>query len=339
MLSVNKYKVLIVKYLQSEATPEEQKLVENFIASSERNKQLFESYRGLMFLTQKKRVDYNPDKAWERVLNRIQKIQNENSGSSPVIKRSIRNLPIYKFVLSSAAAILVILVGIVALMNNEKVAMKQISSGLTVASPSKLPDGSSIVLNSNSTLKFPEKFEKDVREVSIFGEAYFEVTPDPDKPFIIHANGMDIKVLGTSFNVEAYPGDDFVKVTVSSGKVAVYPSGTPEVSIKKDSRYLTAGEIATYSHKTGVIFKSVNDDFNVLSWKTGILAFKETRLAEVFKAFEEKYHKQFVVDDSTVLNQRLTARFENESLNDALETLSLIFNINFEVKERHIIVH
>lgn len=338
MLGANKYKVLIVKYLQSEATPEEQKQVEDFIASSDKNKQLFESYRGLMFLTQKKKVEYNADIAWEKVKHRIEINQDENFAKPSILINRGKHFPVLRYALSSAAAVLVLLVGFLFFIKQEKTPLKQISSGLAVL-PSKLPDGSSIMLNSNTTLKFPDKFEKDVREVSIFGEAFFEVTPDPNRPFIIHANGMDIRVLGTSFNVEAYPGNDFVKVTVNTGKVSVYPTGTAYADIIKGSQLLTAGETATFSPKTGVILKSVNDDLNVLSWKTGVLTFKEARLSEVLKAFEEKYQKQFVIDDSTILDQRLTARFENESLNDALETLSLIFNVKFENKERHIIVH
>ncbi|HLN54016.1 MAG TPA: FecR domain-containing protein [Lentimicrobium sp.] len=338
MFGVNKNKVLLVKYLLGEATPEEQKLAEDYIARSERNKQLFESYRGLMFLTQKKRVEYNADQAWEKVRNRIEAKNGKNNNSSLLSKTSKR-LPLIRYAVSAAAALLIVLIGFVKFISRDDVTINKISSGLAVAAPYELPDGSDVILNSSTTLKFPEKFEKDIREVSIFGEAFFEINPDPDRPFIIHANGMDIKVLGTSFNVEAYPGNDYVKVTVNTGKVTVYPTGTAEADIQEEGQFLTAGEVVTYSHKTGVFFKSVNDDLNVLSWKTGILTFKEARLAEVLKAFEEKYHKQFVIDDSTLLDQRLTARFENESLDDALETLSLIFNVKFENKERHIIVH
>lgn len=338
LFSVNKYKSLIIKHLQGDATLEEQKQVEDFIAKSERNKQLYESYRGLLFLTQKKKVEYNADKAWEKVQSRIVANQKANNGSIVFTPHAKKNLFI-KYAISAAAAMIILLMGIVSLIRNDQVEMDKFASGLSISSPEKLPDGSVVVLNTNTSLNFPEKFEKDVREVSIFGEAFFEVSPDPDKPFIIHASGLDIKVLGTSFNVEAYPGSDFVKVTVNTGKVMVYPSGTPESMIEQKAKFLTAGEIATYSHSSGVLFKGVNDDLNVLSWKTGVLTFREARLSEVFKAFEEKYQKEFVIEDSSILNQRLTARFENQPLDDALETLSLIFNIRFENKESHITVH
>ncbi len=336
---ISKYKHLIIKYLQGDATEAEQKQVEDYIAKSEKNKQLFESYRGLLFLTQKKKVEYNADQAWEKVQRRILANKEEVIAGKTILMNSAKNRSLVKYAATAAAAVLAIVFGLVALFQDNDISMKKYTSGLTVSSPKTLPDGSDVVLNANSRINFPEVFSNDVREVSIFGEAFFEVSPDPDKPFIIHASGLDIKVLGTSFNVEAYPGNDYVKVTVNTGKVLVYPSATPAGREEAVGKLLTAGEIATYSHKSGLLFKGVNDDLNVLSWKTGILTFKEARLADVFKAFEEKYQKQFVIEDTAILDQRLTARFENQSLEDALETLSLIFNLKFENKERHIMVH
>jgi transmembrane sensor len=332
-----KYKHLIIKYLQGDATLEEQKQIEDFIAKSDKNKQLFESYRGLLFLTQKKKVEYNADRAWEKVKTRIQ-ANEKASVSGAILMKPVKRHPFVKYAVSSAAAIFVLMFGIISLIQNGKPEMHKFTSGLNISESGNLPDGSVVVLNTNSTLNFPSEFEKDIREVSIFGEAFFEVKPDSDKPFIIHASGLDIKVLGTSFNVKAYPGNDFVKVTVNTGKVLVYPSGIPDGQQEKAGKLLTAGEVATYSQKSGIIFKGVNDDLNVLSWKTGFLTFRETRLTEVFKALEEKYQVQFVINDSTVLNERLTAQFD-QSLDDALETLSLIFNLKFEKKERHIMVH
>ncbi|MGE5458701.1 MAG: FecR family protein [Methanococcaceae archaeon] len=332
-----KYKHLIIKYLQGEATTDEQKQVEDYIARSERNKQLYESYRGLLFLTKKKKIEYNADKAWEKVRARI--LSNEKATiSGAVLTKQVKKHSITRYAISAVAAAILLLIGWVSLVNNSKPEMNKLATGYNISEQGNLPDGSVVVLNSNTILNFPSEFTKDIREVSIFGEAFFEVKPDADQPFIIHASGLDIKVVGTSFDVKAYPGSDFIKVTVNTGKVLVYPTGTPSGQEVKAGQLLTAGEIATYSPKSGIISKSVNDDLNVLSWKTGVLTFKETRLADVFKALEEKYQVQFVIDDSTVLNKRLTARFD-QSLDDALETLSLIFNLKFEKKERHIMVH
>lgn len=331
-----KYKQLLIKYLQGDASEAEQKQAEDYIAGSEKNRQMYESYRGLLFLTQKRKQEYDADLAWEKVQQRI--LQKKDTEIKPVFISAPKKQPIVKYALSAAAAVIIILLGIFGLVKNSSTSIKTISSGLAVSNPSLLPDGSNVILNARTTLNFPEKFDKDVREVSIFGEAFFEVTPDPDKPFIIHAGGLDIKVLGTSFNVEAYPGSDYVKVTVNTGKVLVYPSGKADQA-SAEGKQLTAGEIATYSQKSGVLSKSANDDLNVLSWKTGVIAFNEARLTHVFEVLGEEYQKEFVFDDSLVLHQRLTASFENQSLDDVLETLSLIFELSFENKERQIIVH
>jgi len=333
-----KYKRLIVKYLQGNATVEEQKQVDDWIAKSGKNKQLFDSYRGLLFLTQKKKVEYNAESAWEKVQKRILEKESKSNGTPVFIKPSNKRT-IIKYAVAGVAASLVFALGIVNLLKDEQVQMNQFATSFNVSSANELPDGSTVVLNENSIIKFPRKFTNGIREVAIFGEAFFEVTPDPNKPFIIHASGLEVKVVGTSFNVEAYPGRDYVKVTVNTGRVLVYPTDTPKGQEESAGKLLTAGEIATYSQQSGVLFKSVNDDLNVLSWKTGVLTFKEAKLADVFKAFEEKYQKQFIIENPEVLNQRLTARYENQSLEDALETLSLIFNLKFENKERYIMVH
>lgn len=333
----NKYKRLIIKYLLGEATDVEQKLVEEWIAKSSHNKQLFESYRGLLFLTQKKKVEVNTDKAWTKVKAHI--LANQPNSITPKVYIKPKRQTIAKFAASGIAAMLVLTIGILSIVKEEKSQTLKYVTSYEISQANSLPDGSEVILNQRTSLKFPDKFGKDIREVSIFGEAFFEVKPDPDKPFVIHASGLDIKVLGTSFNVEAYPGVDYVKVTVSTGKVLVYPSDTPPGKETEVGKLLTAGEIATYSQKSGVIFKGVNDDLNVLSWKTGVLTFKEARLADVLKAFEEKYQKQFIVNDPSILNQRLTARFENQSIDDALETLSLIFNLEFENKGSYFMVH
>ena len=338
LLTKLKYKHLIIKYLHGDATVAEQKQVDDRIAKSSKNKQLFDSYRGLLFLTQKKKVEYNVDSAWEKVQKRILEKESKSTGTPIFIKPSNKRT-IIKYAVAGVAASLVFALGIINLFKDEQVRINQFATSFNVSSANELPDGSTVALNEKSTLKYPEKFKNGIREVTIFGEAFFEVTPDPHKPFVIHASGLDVKVLGTSFNVEAYPGRDFVKVTVNTGRVLVYPSNTPKGEEESAGKLLTAGEIATYSQQSGVLFKSVNDDLNVLSWKTGVLTFKEAKLAEVFKAFEKKYQKQFIIENPEVLNQRLTARFENQSLEDALETLSLIFNLKFENKERYIMVH
>ncbi|HPG32367.1 MAG TPA: FecR domain-containing protein [Lentimicrobium sp.] len=335
LLTKLKYKRLIIKLIQGEATALEKQQAEQWISKSPENQRLYEAYKGLLILTSKKEDEFNTDRAWMNLQNRIH--AEKYSSSAHVGKKPVRKMTSYLAV-AGIAAILVLAIGIFSILQKEP-AIKEFSTTASVSGEQLLPDGSSVFLNKNSMVKYPEYFTGNIREISIFGEAFFEVSRNPDKPFIIHASGLDIKVVGTSFNVEAPQGGDIVKVTVNTGKVLVYPTKTLPDDSESAGIHLTAGENATYSHQSGQILKGVNDDLNVLSWKTGVLTFRESRLADVFKALETKYETRFLVENQDVLNLRLTARFENDSLDDVLETLSLIFNVKFENEGQAVKVH
>ncbi|KAF5063346.1 FecR protein [anaerobic digester metagenome] len=330
-----KYKRLIIKMIQGEASPEEQRIAEKWIDASPANRRIFENYKGLLLLTGKKQVSYDTDKAWARLQQRIVSAGHSAAPVHPISKRR-RQIVRYASV-SGIAAMLLLAIGLFTILN-QKPEIQQFSSTESVSGQFMLPDGSSAVLNANSSVNYPEWFAGHTREISIFGEAFFEISHDAAKPFIVHASGLDIRVVGTSFAVEADPGADFVKVIVNTGKVLVYPSGLDPEKATASGRLLEAGEMATYSRESGQIVKGVNDNLNFLSWKTGILIFKETRLSEVFKALESKYRVSFISSNPDLLNQRLTARFEKESLDQVLETLSLIFNAEFEIQESKVLV-
>ncbi len=332
-----KYKRLIVKMIQGEVTPEEQRMAEQWISRSRENRRLYENYRDLLLLTDQKKVNYDTDKAWNILEQRIS--ASESQGRSPVRKlRQQRMRTIRYAAISGAAALLLVALALFPLLNRQP-EHKSFATAGEISGNYKLPDGSVVVLNTNSAVNYPERFQRHSREISIFGEAFFEIKPDATRPFIIHASGLDIKVVGTSFTVAADPEQAFVKVTVNTGKVLVYPSGFTDEKAASASHLLEAGEMATYSTESGQITKGVNDDLNFLSWKTGILVFREARLAEVFKALENKYNIRFADAKPDLLNQRLTARFENESLNQVLETLSLIFNTEFSIHGAEVMVH
>lgn len=331
----SKYKRLIIKMIQGEASPEEQRIAEKWIAASPANRKIFENYKGLLLLTGKKQISYDADKAWVKLQQRI---ASADHSPAPVHHISKRRKQIIKYAsISGVAAMLLMAIGLFTVLN-QKPEMLQFSSTESVSGQFQFPDGSSAVLNANSSVNYPEWFAGHTREISIFGEAFFEISHDAGKPFIVHASGLDIRVVGTSFAVEADPGADFVKVIVNTGKVLVYPSGVDPDKATASGRLLEAGEMATYSRESGQIVKGVNDNLNSLSWKTGILIFKETRLSEVFKALESKYRVTFISGNPDLLNQRLTARFEKESLDQVLETLSLIFNAEFEIQESKVLV-
>ena len=193
-----------------------------------------------------------------------------------------------------------------------------------------LPDGSVVALNSNSKLVFPKQFKGETREVTIEGEAFFEVTPNPEKPFIINAGNAQVKVVGTSFNVSAYPENETVEVIVKTGKVQITSKNADEISTAKHV-YLTPGEKGTLSNKNSVVDKSENSNPNYLAWKTHDFIFDEVPLNEVFKCLEKTYHVNIEVSEPKLNDLKLNAQFDKKPIDFILNVVSLTFNLDLSV--------
>ncbi|MCD6354201.1 MAG: FecR domain-containing protein [Prolixibacteraceae bacterium] len=190
-----------------------------------------------------------------------------------------------------------------------------------------LPDGTVVALNNNSKLSYPEKFSDVVREVTLSGEAFFDVTPNPKKPFVIHAGNAQVKVLGTSFNVRAYPKSEIVEVVVASGKVQV-TGNSANVVRKKPTVYLVPGEKGTLSNENNKLKKSTNTDPNFLAWKTHNLVFEKIPLSQVVECLENIYHIKIRLKEPELNHLLLTAQFENKPVDFILNVLRLTFKLD-----------
>lgn len=267
---------------------------------------------------------YNRSKAFQLVKARIQQ-QNKTSILTPFVKRMIR--------VAAVIAIALLIGSVVFLMSHNKLTkLKQ--SELVVASfglsQIELSDGSLVTLNQDSKINYPNKFGEHSREISIEGEAFFEITANPQKPFIIHAGEATIKVLGTSFTVNAYPENDLIEVIVESGKV--------KFSKKRDNEktdmamILDPGEKGIYVTTSNKLTKCMNNDPNFLAWKTHELIFLETSLAEVIKQLNKVYRVKIRTTTPELENLLLNAHFKDESLDFILEIISSTHGL--EVKEK-----
>jgi transmembrane sensor len=186
-----------------------------------------------------------------------------------------------------------------------------------------LPDGSQVFLNVGSRLVYPTRFKGLKRIVRLDGEAFFEVVPDGDRAFMIHASDLaSVEVLGTSFNLRTDTGQRKVMLNVLNGKVAFFPKGKRRqaVEVNKD-------ENAEYHN--GTITQDVSLDLNFLSWKTQKLVFENTPLPQVMEQLSRYYHKQFIISDPGVDTLALTGTYQNQALEDVLEEISMVLDIAF----------
>jgi len=186
-----------------------------------------------------------------------------------------------------------------------------------------LADGTTIWLNTNSKIRYPEKFDHQTREVSLEGEAYFQVARDPEKPFRIKAFNSTTQVLGTSFNVRAISAEDKIIITVTSGKVAF---SNAEMA---NTVYLLKGDKGILLKNKNEVQKVLNDDINFLSWQTGKIIFNNTPLSEVAFILSRHYHKKISIAEN-LSRCRFTSTFDRQTLDEVLDELTIIQGIRLK---------
>lgn len=329
---------MVAKYLNKESSTRENVEMENWINHSEENRKEFEHIQKMLenvdhFYTTKK---FDASNAWKEVHTQInpKKVVSlqQKANRKEVIAR------FYKYAAVAVVAILLGSVGYYIGFKNQEPAFYNeiISAENQVLKEYVLPDGSLVALNSDSRLEFPRKFKGDVREVTIIGEAFFDVKPNPDKPFVINAGDAQVKVLGTSFNVSAYPGAETVEVIVKTGKVQVVSKANEETTIT-DEVFLTPGEKGTLFTENLELEKTVNTNPNFIAWKTHNLVFNKVPLTDVIQCLEKAYHVDIDFTDPEMNYRVYNGEFSDEPIETILNVIRLTFNLELsvEVKNEH----
>jgi ferric-dicitrate binding protein FerR (iron transport regulator) len=193
-----------------------------------------------------------------------------------------------------------------------------------------LPDGSIVWLNADSKISFPERFDS-VRLVSLEGEAYFEVSPNKSKPFVVKSDRVSTLALGTAFNISAFPDDDQVQVALTHGKVQVTVEEQPENHI------ISPGNRLIYLKNTQDTRQSPFSITEVTGWKDGKLVFENASRAEVFKRLSRWYGVNFNYSGKSSSGQwNYNGFFENEYLENVLASISLIKEFDFEIDNKEV---
>nr|MBI1230971.1 DUF4974 domain-containing protein [Cytophagales bacterium] len=193
----------------------------------------------------------------------------------------------------------------------------------------KLPDGSTIWLNSASQLRFPESFDSLLREVEVAGEAYFEVIPDPNRPMRVCSGELTTHVLGTSFTITT---EDELRQRVSliSGKVRI------ESRLSDKDVMLNAGEQLTYNQRTGMHQVSRFEAAEVLAWKEGILLFRDATFGDVVSALERWYGVQMQVKGSPSREWKLSGSFKNQDLDLVLQRMAYMESFDYTINHKKV---
>jgi transmembrane sensor len=309
---------LLPEYFAGEATPEERRLVDDWLSADSRNRQEFEAFEKLWNITGKASAkgDINLDVEWQRM-------------ESVITPARVKTISMVR-ILQMAASI--VLLSALAFIGLKITGVKSEKAPVAELSTISLPDGSVISLNAGSKISYKKGFGLTHRDISLKGEAYFEVKNNTALPFIIETSEASIKVTGTKFNVKAYKDKSEIRVTVTEGSVELYETGQPA----KEAT-LRAGETGTFDKTMKVIKKQAVLNLNDIAWKTRIMDFSNTPLAEVGDILSNTYHTEVVIDPA-VQHCSITVRFENQDLPAVLTVLKSTLDLSITTDGDRIII-
>ena len=330
----DKFLYLTSKYLAGELSDAEREELFAWVNASEVNKAAFDEMQELWALSADVEEDFEADVsvAWDKVAKRT------------IAKEAkIVRYPWSKQLLRIAAVIFVVVGAYWVLENWTQTAPDIIyQTAANEKTQITLPDGSQVWLNENTKIAYAEKF--DPRVVKLEGEAFFDVQHlDENQPFEISSGDTKTTVLGTSFNVRAYPEEQRVEVTVETGKVAFEKVEVKEANKKEKPKeeategtkkvVLNAGDSGLFDKVERSINKKVVKNENANAWRTGQLLFENTELRDVKEALERYFDIKINASDEKILNCHHTGVYQKPELEQIIEVLKFSLGIEVEKNE------
>lgn len=318
---------LIEKYLKGGCTPEEVAAIHKWYNSFE------EEQDPVDFISSQQQQELK-----QRLLTNIKRNIASDSLRSEEIgeRRNISRTLIY--MLSGVAATVILTIGVFFYM--QKTPSTQGLGNVHVVNMTKtiqklvLSDGSIIWLNPKSKVIYPQNFTSTQRKVQMQGEAFFEISPDPGRPFIIYSGNIITRVWGTSFRIRAYDNIP-VEVSVLTGKVSV------QLQTKEDSELiLLPKQTATYLKANDLLKKGIEKKTSTMSiWQKETLTFDNEPIREVIKVLNTQFKVNISTADEKLLDYVLKADFTDQSLPSILEMLRKSLNVENEISDNAIILY
>lgn len=354
---------LIARKLSGEASAEEIEQLGEVLGNNPHAQVTYEALSSFWEHPVKESAPENIDEIFNtHLLSAIK--EEETNNEDPQI------IPVYKRLLLNrafrAAAMLTLIASMVAagflvwkpankVMAAEPPPLQQIETTNGTKTNTILPDGSKVWLNSGSRLTY-KTFNNSLREVVLEGEAYFDVIKDPKRPFIVHTNVIDIKVLGTAFNVKSYPNEKTVEASLVRGlievtrldkpgqkvllhpneKITVLKKVTTEILPKTKSEY-TAKVLPVEQYKiTGFTYTKSDNAIVETSWTSNRLAFEDMPFEDLAVQLERWYDVKIQFKDEAAKKLVFRGSFVNETITEAMEALKLSGDFNYKISNNEI---
>lgn len=217
--------------------------------------------------------------------------------------------------------------------SSEQIAWIEISTPKGVRDSVLLSDGSKIFLNGGSDLKYPRQFTGDTREVSFTGEGYFEIAKNAKKPFLINTELIEVKVLGTKFNLKAYANDMSVETILEEGRVQVKHSASNQILDMKPN------DCVTFNKQMNTFSTKQVDPLVATMWRSGKYSFHSTPFPEFAQTLERGFGVTFIIENPDVASRHFTGEFiRGESIDEILNILKISSKLNYQKKDNIITI-
>lgn len=313
---------LIVRKFSGEATPEENKIIENWVNESQENKDFFNDLNDI-WLSSGQNIssdsEYDVEKAILNFINRTRLVK---------MKRD-QKTQLFNILKYAAMIILALAIPFTYWIAQKPKQAADTFTTVTCAFGDKtsiiLPDSSQVWLNSGSKITFNNNFKEGSRQLFLEGEGYFSVKKDDDNPFFVNTANLNVKVLGTEFNLKAYPDEVDVAVTLVSGSLQVKNEKSAEMMnpgqkllYKKDDHTLTVENLTDLSPET--------------EWTHGRLVFRNTSLEELERKLERWFDVEIEFADATVKNRRFSGTLERESILEVITYFGISQYVDYNIK-------
>jgi len=354
----NKIWFLMSRSLSGEATIDEEETLQQMLLQDAVMQQQYDLLKRMWHKEEQPVTAVAGKESTEDISHILKKAKTETAAQVVNMHSKYR----YAWRVAAAAAVIILCIGGWYINSSQTAAVidtQQLEAQNGSRTRTILPDGSNVWLNAGSHISFHKNFTGATREVTLEGEAYFDVVKQPGRPFIVHVSGYDIKVLGTAFNVKSYQTDTTVETTLLRGLVQVTSRGTPgqtpiflhpneklivhkapdagnTATLKPDAAKASAANgLGLYTIQKLDTAQTAEEKIET-AWVYNRLEFKGDSFYELSKKLERWYNVTIVFDDEAVQKLNFYGSFETETIQQAFEALKAASNFNYSITDHEI---
>ncbi|HBQ81662.1 MAG TPA: hypothetical protein DD745_02110 [Bacteroidales bacterium] len=323
-------RTLISKFLAGEISDNEIDVLKAWLEKDPSNRRIFDEENEIWQVSAiKTKLDhFKTDEAWAEISTQL------GIGENRIRHVIMLNKNNFRILIAAASIACMVAIGGLTLWHNERKSDKQITVASTTIRTNEgekahilLADSSCVFMNSGSTIEYSTDYNINERKVKLWGEAFFDVRTNPEKPFIVQLGKMNVSATGTRFNILSYDNEDRIETTLEKGKVQVSIAGQEPIDVKP-------GQQVVYFIKTNkAAVRDVSTE-TYTSWKENKLRFNDTPFEEVLRKIARRYNVTFEIRNSDLLELKYTATFIDESIDDVMQMFKIVSPITYKIYNR-----